>query len=176
MNSATALGVLTLAIWLYLLVGRGGFWLTRERDDREAPPQPSCWPSVVAVVPARNEADVIGHSVKSLLQQDYPGPFRVVLVDDDSDDGGLRRHFVMRQHPKVRQHTRKQSPEMWSQARRTQEHGLCQCLLQRRPKTYEVRVDVPAGLRLRGASDGRSTIVDLTQRSHADLVLQLQSS
>ena len=87
MNLATALGVLALAIWLYLLMGRGGFWLTRERDDREAPPQPSRWPSVVAVVPARNEADVIGQSVKSLLQQDYPGPFRVVLVDDDSDDG-----------------------------------------------------------------------------------------
>jgi hypothetical protein len=31
MNLATALGVLVLAIWLYLLVGRGGFWLTRER-------------------------------------------------------------------------------------------------------------------------------------------------
>jgi hopene-associated glycosyltransferase HpnB len=87
MNLATALGVLALAIWLYLLAGRGGFWLTRERDDREAPTQPNRWPSVVAVVPARNEADVIGHSLKSLLQQDYPGSFRVVLVDDDSDDG-----------------------------------------------------------------------------------------
>jgi hopene-associated glycosyltransferase HpnB len=87
MNLATALGVLALAIWLYLLVGRGGFWLTRERDDREAPPQPNRWPSVVAVVPARNEADVIAQSLKSLLQQDYPGPFRVVLVDDGSEDG-----------------------------------------------------------------------------------------
>ena len=37
MSLATALGVLALAIWLYLLVGRGGFWLARERDDREAP-------------------------------------------------------------------------------------------------------------------------------------------
>ncbi len=87
MNLATALGVLALAIWLYLLAGRGGFWLTRERDDREAPTQPNRWPSVVAVVPARNEADVIAQSLKSLLQQDYPGPFRVVLVDDNSDDG-----------------------------------------------------------------------------------------
>ena len=87
MNLATVLGVLALAIWLYLLVARGGFWLARERDDREALAQPARWPSVVAVVPARNEADVIGQSVKSLLQQDYPGAFRVVLVDDDSDDG-----------------------------------------------------------------------------------------
>ena len=42
---------------------------------------------MVAVVPARNEADVIAHSIGSLLAQDYPGPFRVILVDDDSDDG-----------------------------------------------------------------------------------------
>ena len=43
---------------------------------------------MVAVVPARNEADVIAQSIGSLLRQDYPGPFRVVLVDDGSE----RRH------------------------------------------------------------------------------------
>jgi hopene-associated glycosyltransferase HpnB len=87
MSAAAALGVLALAIWLYLLAGRGGFWLTRERDDREVFSPPARWPSVVAVVPARNEADVIARALESLMQQDYPGPFRVVLVDDGSDDG-----------------------------------------------------------------------------------------
>ncbi|MBS0517786.1 MAG: glycosyltransferase [Proteobacteria bacterium] len=80
-------GVVAFAIWAYLLVGRGGFWLARERDDRDNIPAPTRWPSVTVVVPARNEADVIGQSIGSLLAQDYPGPFRVVLVDDDSDDG-----------------------------------------------------------------------------------------
>ena len=85
---AVLLGFLPLAIWLYLLVGQGLYWLTRERDDRSLPPQaPSAWPAVIAVVPARNEADVIRRSIGSLLAQDYPGPFRVVLVDDESDDG-----------------------------------------------------------------------------------------
>ncbi len=42
---------------------------------------------MVAVVPARNEADVIAQSVRSLLGQDYPGPFRIVVVDDGSSDG-----------------------------------------------------------------------------------------
>jgi hopene-associated glycosyltransferase HpnB len=87
MSPAMVLAVLVLALWLYLLVARGGFWLARERDDRDSFPPPARWPSVVAVVPARNEVDVIAQSVKSLLQQDYPGPFRVVLVDDGSDDG-----------------------------------------------------------------------------------------
>jgi hopene-associated glycosyltransferase HpnB len=81
------LGFLPLAIWLYLLLGRNGFWQLRERDDEAALPQPARWPSVVAVVPARNEADVIQKSIGSLLAQDYPGNFRVILVDDQSEDG-----------------------------------------------------------------------------------------
>jgi hopene-associated glycosyltransferase HpnB len=83
----TIIGLIAFAIWAYLLAGRGGFWLARERDDRMALPPPQRWPSVVAVVPARNEADVIAQSIESLLRQDYPGSFGVVLVDDGSDDG-----------------------------------------------------------------------------------------
>jgi len=83
-------GLIALAsasAWLTMLVARGGFWLARERDDRACPPDPAAWPAVTAVVPARDEADVIARSVGSLLAQDYPGPFRVVLVDDQSSDG-----------------------------------------------------------------------------------------
>jgi hopene-associated glycosyltransferase HpnB len=79
--------LLPVVIWLVLLLAHGGFWLARERDDRDTPPAPARWPSVVAVVPARNEADVIAQSIGSLLRQDYPGDFRVVLMDDGSDDG-----------------------------------------------------------------------------------------
>ena len=50
--------------------------------------EPAAWPAVVAVVPARDEADVIARSVGSLLAQDYPGAFRVILVDDEQQ----RRH------------------------------------------------------------------------------------
>jgi hopene-associated glycosyltransferase HpnB len=81
------LGLIGLGIWVYLMLGRGMFWLARERDDRGQPGSPLQWPSVAAVVPARNEADVITQSIGGLLAQDYPGPFRVVLVDDQSEDG-----------------------------------------------------------------------------------------
>jgi hopene-associated glycosyltransferase HpnB len=81
------LAYLSLVVWLYLLLGRGGFWLGRERDDRATPPAPLVWPRVVAVVPARDEAEVIAASIGSLLAQTYPGSFRVVLVDDESSDG-----------------------------------------------------------------------------------------
>ena len=77
---------MVLAIWLYLLLGRGLFWLGRERDDGTAAGQGS-WPSVMAVIPARDEAECVGDTVASLLRQDYPGEFRVILVDDQSRDG-----------------------------------------------------------------------------------------
>jgi len=77
----------SLAAWIYLLAWRGLFWLARERDADQPLPDPPAWPSVCAVVPARNEADVIGRAVSRLLAQDYPGAFRVVVVDDGSDDG-----------------------------------------------------------------------------------------
>ena len=82
----TALAGITAVIWLYLLVGRGMFWLSGVRDD-DAPPTPARWPSVAAVIPARNEADVISRSVGSVLRQDYAGPLSVFVVDDDSSDG-----------------------------------------------------------------------------------------
>jgi hopene-associated glycosyltransferase HpnB len=78
-------GFVPLAIWLYLLLLRRRFWLLRERDSVTTS-EPPTWSSVVAVVPARNEADVIQRSLASLLAQDYPGPFHIVMVDDQSED------------------------------------------------------------------------------------------
>lgn len=86
-NIAHAIGALSLVIWIVLIAGHGGFWLTRERDTRDLPPEPLQWPEVIAVVPARDEAEVIARSIGSLLAQDYPGAFRVILVDDSSSDG-----------------------------------------------------------------------------------------
>lgn len=81
-----AMALLSLVIWIYLLAFRGGFWRAAERLDGGAA-EPRIWPAVTAVVPARNEAAVLGESLASLLAQDYPGPFSVIVVDDHSDDG-----------------------------------------------------------------------------------------
>jgi hopene-associated glycosyltransferase HpnB len=87
-----AVSLVPLAIWGYLLFGRGWFWLCRERDDFAAAAnkvrnEADVWPSVVAIIPARDEADMIALSVGSLLRQDYSGLFSVVVVDDQSADG-----------------------------------------------------------------------------------------
>ncbi len=79
--------ILCVLMWLYLIVGRGAFWLCRVRDRDRPAPDPQQWPAVVAVVPARNEADHIAASVSSLLRQDYAGPLSIVVIDDDSSDG-----------------------------------------------------------------------------------------
>jgi hopene-associated glycosyltransferase HpnB len=81
-----ALGAIALVAWIFLLTARGGFWLADVTDAAEVP-APAAWPAVTAVVPARDEADVIATSIGGLLAQDYPGPFKVILVDDASSDG-----------------------------------------------------------------------------------------
>jgi hopene-associated glycosyltransferase HpnB len=86
MSVVLVIASLTLAIWIYLMVGRGGFWLAAVHGDDEIAP-PAQWPRIAAIVPARNEADMIGQSLASLLAQDYAGTFQIILVDDQSSDG-----------------------------------------------------------------------------------------
>jgi hopene-associated glycosyltransferase HpnB len=83
---AQILATLALAIWLYLLAGRGGFWLSSQRDDGKPAPLAS-WPKLAVVIPARDEADGIAACIGSLLGQDYAGEWSITLVDDGSTDG-----------------------------------------------------------------------------------------
>jgi hopene-associated glycosyltransferase HpnB len=85
-----SIGVAALVIWIYLLSARGRFWRCSEllppaaatENDRGRQS-----PSVAAIVPARDEAETIGKTVASLLNQDYPGELEVTVVDDESGDG-----------------------------------------------------------------------------------------
>ncbi|MBV8368601.1 MAG: glycosyltransferase [Candidatus Eremiobacteraeota bacterium] len=77
---------ISAAAWVGLVVARGRFWDSRADGLRDpAPGDPA--PDVHAVVPARNEADVVAQTLSSLLAQRYPGRFAITLVDDRSDDG-----------------------------------------------------------------------------------------
>ncbi len=78
---------LSLLIWIILVTLRDGFWKTDQRlpevggyfQDHPAP-------SIAIVIPARNEADMLPQSLRSLLTQDYPGEVAIVLVNDHSSD------------------------------------------------------------------------------------------
>jgi len=78
---------ISLLIWIVLAFFRGGFWQLRAFDNGRADEAPPRWPSVAAVVPARNEAETIEGCVKGLIGQEYSGKFRVFVVDDHSEDG-----------------------------------------------------------------------------------------
>ena len=84
---------LSLLIWLFLLLFWGKFWRGQTNLDlcyqlisSERNISDDQYPNIWAVVPVRNEAEVISDSLSSLLQQDYQGKFNIVLVDDQSTD------------------------------------------------------------------------------------------
>jgi hopene-associated glycosyltransferase HpnB len=78
---------LSLLIWVFLTFFRGAFWqLSAFDDDIALHESLSSWPRVVAIVPARNEAETITRSVESLVAQDYAGEFHIIIVDDHSED------------------------------------------------------------------------------------------
>jgi hopene-associated glycosyltransferase HpnB len=80
----TVAAILAVLIWLYLLFAHGIFW---QSGPVLTTAYPATTPSVAIVVPARDEAPLIEASLRSLLTQDYAGPFRVILTDDNSTDG-----------------------------------------------------------------------------------------
>jgi hopene-associated glycosyltransferase HpnB len=80
----TALTILSALIWCWLLTMRGRFWSAGPIAPIAVPARA---PPVAVIVPARDEAPNIARAVSSLLEQNYPGPFRVTLVDDGSEDG-----------------------------------------------------------------------------------------
>ncbi len=93
MIGAIGLGLtsLSLVIWMGLLCFRGQFWRCDQLLDNGRGELPQLkgeeYASVCAVIPARNEAEMLPMTLRSLLQQSYPGEFTIVLVDDHSTDG-----------------------------------------------------------------------------------------
>ena len=85
------LDLLVPAAWALLLIAWGGFWRANQRLGTA--PAPEHWPEVVAVIPARDEAATIAEVVRAHRATTYPGPFRVIVVDDGSSDctGDLAR-------------------------------------------------------------------------------------
>ena len=77
---------LSLIIWIYLLGFRGGFWRTDRQLERQVNNLGN-YPSVCVVIPARNEAELLPMTLRSILTQTYSGSIRIILVDDQSTDG-----------------------------------------------------------------------------------------
>jgi len=87
-SATLLLSIISLLIWVVLTFFRGGFWQLTAFDDDVLPHKGlTSLPRVVAIVPARNEAQTIARTVESMAGQDYLGEVRIYVVDDHSEDG-----------------------------------------------------------------------------------------
>ena len=76
--------LLSAAIWAWLLLGHGAFWRSGPVLGAAHPTRPL---KVTVVIPARDEAEHIVETLRSLLLQQFDGELKIVLVDDNSSDG-----------------------------------------------------------------------------------------
>jgi hopene-associated glycosyltransferase HpnB len=83
--TTVVLAALCVAIWVYLLLGRGFFWRTSRFETSAAPSVDAA--RIAVVIPARDEAASIEQVVASWQAQRYDGLLRVFIVDDHSSDG-----------------------------------------------------------------------------------------
>jgi hopene-associated glycosyltransferase HpnB len=101
-------GAASLAAWMYLIFGRGGFWRAKETS---VPELNGPMRSVAVVVPARNEESVVGRAIASLVHQNYPGPLHIFLVDDHSTDATIA---AAGQHERLTIIQARPLPEGWT--------------------------------------------------------------
>jgi hopene-associated glycosyltransferase HpnB len=99
---------LALLVWLYLYFLHGQFWASA---PELRPAAPVAFPDVDIVIPARDEAETIGPVIASLVNQNYAGNFRVILVDDNSTDGTAEKAGT---HPRLTILTGQPKPVGWS--------------------------------------------------------------
>lgn len=101
----------SLLAWGWLLCFHGGFWRADQRLGEGGEASVSARPTVAVVIPARNEADVIGPAVSSILAQRYDALSTIIVVDDGSSDG---TSDAIPADPRVRVVTGTERPARWT--------------------------------------------------------------
>jgi hopene-associated glycosyltransferase HpnB len=137
----TTLWVLTLlppTAWICLLILHGRFWRYDQVFESSRRPSLPDWPPVAVIVPARNEQETIGEVLLSLLAQDYPGSFHLVLLDDRSTDATAARARAALAHSDTGDRatilTGEPLPAGWTGKLWAQQQGIRRSLAQQ-PKT-----------------------------------------
>ena len=118
-------------------------------------------PAVSLLIPARNEAAVIGETVRGLLAQTYPH-FELILLDDDSDDGTADLARVAGQaDPRLKILTGAALPAGW-----LGKNWACHQLAQAASSDWLIFADAD----VRWTPDALAGLVAHMQRSRADLL------
>jgi hopene-associated glycosyltransferase HpnB len=82
-------GWVCVFLWLYLLLAHGHFWVVQRLGAKETD-MSAIHGRIAVVIPARDEADVVGEAIHSLLRQSCASAIHIFLVDDGSTDGTAR--------------------------------------------------------------------------------------
>jgi hopene-associated glycosyltransferase HpnB len=163
---ALILGFVSVLAWLYLLLGHGRFWMV-QRLKAQGPGSTASSKSIAVIVPARNEADVMGLAVSSLLRQTYVGPLHVFVVDDNSSDDTsdvARQAAMSSSRPEaLTVITGKPLPEGWSGKLWAMQQGIEQALAVRPDYLLLTDADV------QHSPDNVLTLVDVAERGDYDL-------
>jgi hopene-associated glycosyltransferase HpnB len=108
-------------IWLAVLLAPWRPWSTRERLEGDTALGPPRAQDITVIIPARNEARHIGHTLNALQKEIPESP--VILVDDQSADGTTdAAHAVS--HPALRVITGQPMPAGWTGKLWALEQGL----------------------------------------------------
>ena len=162
---ALVVASVSLVAWLYLLMGRGGFWRAVPRDDVGVTKASewSDWPRVTAVIPARNEAELIGENIRSLLRQDYRGEFSLIVVDDHSSDdtAAIVRRVASAAPGRVTVLAAPTLPEGWTGKLWALNHGIRYAESLPEPPDYVLPTDAD----IRHATDSLTSLVTRARRN-----------
>jgi hopene-associated glycosyltransferase HpnB len=187
-TAALIAGLVCVAIWLYLLLGRGRFWripypprsvILSGRSEPKAPYRHN----IPAVIPARNEAGVIGRAVTSLLHQQFPTlspkpgekegaprknsfSLQIFVVDDNSTDGtaDVARQAASAASERVTILPGRTLPPGWSGKLWAMQQGVEQALALRPDFLLLTDADVEH------ASDNVGQLIEIAEQGSYDLV------
>lgn len=141
-----AISIVDFSIWLFLLFFWGQFWRADQRIRGEKiPGDLDSYPPVSIIVPARDEAAALPASLKSLLNQDYPGAFKIILVDDRSRDrtGEIAREIAdtLNQSQRLTVISGQPLPTGWTGKLWAMEQGIEEAKAQSPPPGYFLLTD-----------------------------------
>lgn len=164
--------VLSLCAWVGLIFFHGRFWVGGPwlSEGFGLSRGAHLSPDVTIIVPARDEAGSIASSLTSLLEQDYKGRFRVILVDDESEDSTVHiAHSLPDPHQRLTIVQGKPHPSGWSGKLWAVNQGEEEALRTLSPDGYVLLTDAD----IVHAPDHLSSLVARAQRDKLDMVSEM---
>lgn len=122
---AIVIAALSLTIWMVLVFARGRFWALNSGVQQLE----LCGglPRIAVLIPARNESQHIEPVLESLLNQDYAGEMKIIVVDDSSYDDTRRKAMAMSLnagHNRLEVSTAPSVPAGWKGKLWALDHGI----------------------------------------------------